>query len=503
MQPEWWEGAEPLWVTAEKAGVRAAVHMWPGSEAHIQGVEVSHVDAFNAHEKLPRKVDRILSWLDLPDSERPQFIAAYVPDIDADGHLYGPNSTYIRSTIAQVDGMISSLLSGLDARNLTHIVNVVVVSDHGMATTSTSRLIQFEDLLDPALIEHVDGWPLYGLRPFNSTPAHLQDLYTTLLAKSLSAQYQDSFAVYLRDTTMPFRFHFSQHARIAPLWLVPAVGWAIVRKHEFDVASARDSGEVYHPRGLHGYDNQEPLMRAIFIARGPAFLSPTTMKGGRRVPAFANTEVYGLLCESLGMEARANNGTLGLQGLLGAADGLEMETGSEPGAEENEDEVMDGPPEVPNLNFHPSTLAAGPTNVVPNLAARPSPPSAPSQPLTPARPEPPTAPTRPEVHDGATVPASDADAIARWREWMKAKLEAIKGWAVGAFGHAKGDEGGRKLGGDDGPGGEKGGGRHGGGGGSGGHGHGPPGGGGGGRGPAFGEERPDGAHVFGEGRAGG
>jgi hypothetical protein len=59
--------------------------------------------------------------------------------------------------------------------------------------------------------------------------------------------------------------------RIAPLWIIPKAGWAIVTKSEFNVEESRKKGEVYHPRGLHGYDHEHPLMRAIFIARGPAF----------------------------------------------------------------------------------------------------------------------------------------------------------------------------------------------------------------------------------------
>ena len=107
MQPEWWD-AEPLWLTAELAGIKSAIHMWPGSEAHIGSLEPTYVDEFNEDEELQHKVDRIFSWLDLPGPEdegareeepRPQFIAAYVPNVDTDGHKYGPNSTYIRSTI--------------------------------------------------------------------------------------------------------------------------------------------------------------------------------------------------------------------------------------------------------------------------------------------------------------------------------------------------------------------------------------------------------------------
>jgi predicted AlkP superfamily pyrophosphatase or phosphodiesterase len=277
MQPKWW-GGEPIWVTAESQGLRSAIHMWPGSEAHIMGVEPAFIDNYNGKEVLPNKVTRILELLDKPGQEnklaevvdmRPQLIAAYVPNVDSDGHKYGPNSTEIRTTIAGVDNMLDGIFKGLEERNLTHIVNVVVVSDHGMATTDTSRMIQLEDILDTSLIEHMDGWPLYGLRPKN--PADLQSLYDTLAAE---AAVSPGFEVYLRDKNMPERYHFSKNERIAPLWMVPKAGWAIVTKEEFDVADAKAKGIVYHPRGLHGYDHEHPLMRAIFVARGPAFPHP-------------------------------------------------------------------------------------------------------------------------------------------------------------------------------------------------------------------------------------
>ncbi|UNI13798.1 hypothetical protein JDV02_000505 [Purpureocillium takamizusanense] len=277
MDPKWW-GGEPFWVTAELQGIRTAVHMWPGSEAHIMHVEPSFLDKYNGKEMLSNKVSRILEFLDKPGKEdktakiadmRPQLIAAYVPDVDADGHRFGPNSTEIRSTIEHADRMVGELYKGLEDRNLTHIVNVIVVSDHGMATTDVSRLLQLEDLVDTSKIEHTDGWPLYGLRPKNKND--LRGLYDGLKAK---AKTNPNFEVYLRDVDMPERYHFSNNHRIAPLWIVPKTGWAIVTETEFNLKEAKKKGLVYQPRGLHGYDHEHPLMRAIFIARGPAFPHP-------------------------------------------------------------------------------------------------------------------------------------------------------------------------------------------------------------------------------------
>lgn len=330
LDAKWWNG-QPFWVTAEKQGVRTAVHMWPGSEAKIQDTFASIVDKFNGKEALDNKVSRILGFLDMPGREnlsvnvedtRPQLIAAYVPNVDTDGHKYGPNSTEIRSTIQSVDTMVDRLFKGLESRNLTKIVNVIVVSDHGMATTDTSRLLQLEDLIDTSKIEHTDGWPLYGLRPKDDKDIH--PLYDELKEK---AKTNPNFDVYLRDVDMPQKYHFSNNHRIAPLWIVPKTGWAIVTKKEFVVKEAKEKGLVYHPRGLHGYDHEHPLMRAIFIARGPAFPHPANSRvepfrmfylplwSSRELFTNANTEnidVYNILCDSLDMQPQPNNGTLRL-----------------------------------------------------------------------------------------------------------------------------------------------------------------------------------------------
>jgi len=274
LDPKWW-GGEPFWVTAEAAGIRAAVHMWPGSEAHILGTEPAFLDKYNGKEKLPKKVARILELLDKPGMEdstadpadmRPQLIAAYVPNVDTDGHRYGPNSTEIRLTINAADQMLDQIFHGLEQRNLTHIVNVIVVSDHGMATTDRSRLLQLDDLVDVSKIQHIDGWPLVGLRPNN--PDELQGIYDDIVAKTKT---NPNVEVYLRDVNMPERYHFSKNPRIAPLWIVPKTGWVVVPKTEFDIQEGEAKNLEYHPRGLHGYDHEHPLMRAIFVARGPAF----------------------------------------------------------------------------------------------------------------------------------------------------------------------------------------------------------------------------------------
>jgi predicted AlkP superfamily pyrophosphatase or phosphodiesterase len=353
IQAKWWT-AEPLWATAENQGVRTAIHMWPGSEAHIPPLEPTYLDKFNETEALTTKVARVLELLDLPGDlddvtglspdRRPQLIAAYVPNVDSDGHKYGPNSTEIRATISDVDSMLAIIMDSLYDRNLTEIVNVVVVSDHGMATTSNTRLVQLDDLIDLSLVDHIDGWPLRGLRlknPARDVPV----LYEQLLRASEKSQ---GFDVYTLDM-MPERYHFTNSKRIAPLWIVPRTGWAIVEKADFDVVEAQAAGTIYHPLGLHGYDHEHPLMRAIFVARGPAFPHAPNS----RVPVFQNIEVYNIVCDSLGIQPHPNNGTLRLplipEGLHDDEDAPNLETPHDPPQESRPvDEIKPGHMERPN-----------------------------------------------------------------------------------------------------------------------------------------------------------
>ncbi len=409
MQRKWWQ-AEPVWNTAEKAGVRSAIHMWPGSEALIGGMAPTFLDKYNSTEMLSRKVDRIFQLLDLPgigeespsqvEGLRPQFIAAYVPVIDADGHKYGPNSTEIRQTISRVDGMLHDLFAGLRQRNLTELVNIVIVSDHGMATVE--GLIQLDDLLDLSLVEHIDGWPLFGLRPKN--PLDLRDLYDGLMVEVAN---NPNFDVYLRDENMPERYHFSKSNRIAPLWIVPKTGWAIVKKEDFDIDRAKETGEIYHPLGLHGYDHEHPLMRAIFVARGPAF----PHKPNSRVEVFQNIEVYNIICDSLHITPQPNNGTIRLP--------------LKPVGQHSDDLSL--------LDERPSVSTEGPISLSTEFAA----PTA-----TIGVDIPDMEPHRPVVYDDSSQPIDkgpDKKTSRVWWEYIVEKFEATKTWVLDVFAKSKGD----------------------------------------------------------------
>jgi predicted AlkP superfamily pyrophosphatase or phosphodiesterase len=283
----WW-GGEPIWVTAEKQGVRAACMFWPGSEAEIGGVRPSRWLPYRDDFSIGQRVQTVLDWLELPPRERPRLITLYFHEVDTAGHKFGPLSPEVGAAVAQVDAAIGRLVAGIRELGLEGVVNLVIVSDHGMTKLSPDRVIALSDLVPPDAVQVDFSGAVAGLRPLKGTA---QELFATLSAK------RRHFCVYLREQ-MPERLHFRDNRRIPPVILIADEGWMLVRRPFPPGASPM--------RGGHGFDPALRSMGATFMASGPAF------KSGVVIPAFENIEVYDFLCATLGLKPAPNDGSGGL-----------------------------------------------------------------------------------------------------------------------------------------------------------------------------------------------
>jgi len=165
------------------------------------------------------------------------------------------------------------LLDGL--AKLGQPANIVITADHGMAETRGRRTIALDTLLAPDDYTLDEGGPYATLIP---EPGHEAALEAKLLRPHDHMQCW-------RKAEIPARFHYGTNPRIPPYLCLAETGWQI-----FDHASSDD-----RVGGNHGFDNQAPEMRALFIANGPAF------RQGATLPAFENVDVNPLLRRLLGL----------------------------------------------------------------------------------------------------------------------------------------------------------------------------------------------------------
>ncbi|CAB4386770.1 unnamed protein product [Rhizophagus irregularis] len=268
---KWWKG-EPIWVTTVKQKQKSAV-------------SITNVD---------EKVDHLIDWLDMELEDRPTFLAGYVSIIDSAGHRFGPDSQEVNEALKIADGFVKNLLNKIEERNLTDIVNIIFVSDHGMAPTTPSNITFLDDIFNVTKIYPIELFPLAGIRPYNDSD--IEGIFNLLQ----NASENQPWKCYLREN-IPERFHYRNSERIDPVICIPPVGWSLT--------DHRDSANHTLPKGVHGYDNQEPTMRSIFLANGPYFKDKKGI--GKVVSPFIDIEVYNIMCNILGLKPALNNGTDG------------------------------------------------------------------------------------------------------------------------------------------------------------------------------------------------
>ena len=283
----WW-GGEPLWNTAMIQGRRAASMFWPGSEAPIGGLRPTYWRPYDEGMPNAARVAQVLEWLALPVARQPAFITLYFSDVDTEGHAHGPDSAEVRQAAARLDRMLGELINGAGRLNLMDRLNVVVVSDHGMAQVSDRRTIYLEDYLDLSTVDITEWSPNLGLSPRSGS---VERIYGALKGK------HPSLAVYKREE-VPAHLHYRNNQRIPPILGLADEGWSIsTRARAFAVRLAgRANG------GAHGYDPTLKSMHGLFIAAGPG------VREGVRAPAFENIHVYNFLCALLELKPAPNDG---------------------------------------------------------------------------------------------------------------------------------------------------------------------------------------------------
>lgn len=295
--PYWWSG-EPIWISAEKQGVKAATYFWVGSEVAIDGVQPSYWKPYQQDKDYGERIDEVLAWLDLPEPQRPRLITLYFSAVDTAVHRYGLDTPQERDAILRVDGHIGTLLAGLSQRNLGDTTNIVVVSDHGMVDVSAERLINLDNWLD------LSDWTIPEWQPEKE---NVSSPFLSLFgdAQQVAKAYQvlhaahPSMQVYRRGEH-PAHYHFEHPQRVPDLLVLAQPGWQI-----FASRKAANKGKVPQKdiRGAtHGYDSQSTQMQAVFIASGPDFVAAS------EVDAFENIEVYGMLACILGIKPAKTDG---------------------------------------------------------------------------------------------------------------------------------------------------------------------------------------------------
>ncbi|XP_063403292.1 ectonucleotide pyrophosphatase/phosphodiesterase family member 5-like [Mytilus trossulus] len=284
---KWFDnGGEPIWVTNQLQNEfyhgncrRTGVMFWPGDQAPVKGVLPFKYLPYDRTVEYKTRVDTIVRWF--TDKYPVNLGLLYFEEPDHTGHQVGPDNPEINQKVIELDKTVGYLLNELDKKGILDDTDIIITSDHGMASTPQSKMINLDDYISPLDYRIFSSDPIGSVLPY---PGKEDEMYQKLS--------NIPHLTVFKKADIPDDMHFKHNRRIQPLLLVTDEGYSLSHNKS-------KIGE-----GNHGYNNSFKDMHPFFIARGPSF------KKGFSIDTFNNVDIYPLMCEILGINPAPNNGSL-------------------------------------------------------------------------------------------------------------------------------------------------------------------------------------------------
>ena len=272
-------GGNPIWNVAEEQGIKSASFFWPGSDTDQKRPGIYK----NYDDKVPyeTRIDTVIKWLQLPEKQRPHLITLYFDEPDHTGHNFGPLSPENEKMIRKMDELMGQLSSKIDQLPNGKQINLIIVSDHGMADISNDKKVAILDYLKPEWLGYKAV--INPIMSLQAKPGFQDSIY-----KALKKVPHIKF---WRSAEVPKRLHYGTNPRVHDFVIEAKKGYSLVSEKNQNIKG-----------GTHGYDNKEKDMQAIFYAKGPAF------KVNKTVKPFQNVSVYPLIAHILGLKIEEVDG---------------------------------------------------------------------------------------------------------------------------------------------------------------------------------------------------
>jgi predicted AlkP superfamily pyrophosphatase or phosphodiesterase len=258
--------AEPIWITAERQGLRTAVIDWPLSGSETGPFKADYFN--NAFDNSLTDAQRVQNLLDLWTADKGatplRLLIGYMHDVDTVGHAKGPDSKQVLDALLDDDAVLQHALTQatalFDARMKPQDeLYFVITTDHGMSTVKTEinaqRLIGADNSHG---VHIVTSGPVANIF-LNDIPQAQRDARRTAILQTLKAEPAvEAFA----KADLPARWHYDDPTRVGDIVAVLKQGnsWEGLRN------AVRMPAVQGGPLGMHGYAPEEdPEMQGFAV----------------------------------------------------------------------------------------------------------------------------------------------------------------------------------------------------------------------------------------------
>jgi predicted AlkP superfamily pyrophosphatase or phosphodiesterase len=245
-----WLQVPPLWVLAEKAGLKTAVSGWPVSAGPWKGVSPSEYRDYD--QDLPDRdtIEWVISLLERKEN-KPALIMAWMHGCDGAGHAHGPNSAEYKEVAVKTGQLIEELSAEIRKAGLEKNVVLLLTSDHGMSGVKGE-------------IDIVPSIKKKGFLPYIAISGPAAMVYTanagqhSSILKKLRGMKKD--LTIFSSEELPAELSLGNSSRVGDIIAVAPPGF---------IFAPFKRGAHSIPKGYHGWPPPNPDMYGIFFAEGP------------------------------------------------------------------------------------------------------------------------------------------------------------------------------------------------------------------------------------------
>ena len=245
-----WLKVPPLWVIAEKSGIRTAVSEWPVSEGEWDGVKPSYYRAFDWDNTDRQAVEWTLSLLKMKEAA-PGLIMTWLRACDKAGHDHGPGSVQYKEAAVRTGRLLIKFSDEIREAGLEKVVVLLISSDHGMKEVAGE-------------IDIVPSVPKKGFYPYIAISGPTAMIYTkdarqhAAVLKRLKKMRND-VSLY-PPSSLPEECSLGNSSRVGDILLMTPPGY---------IFSPYKRGPHNKNYGYHGWPPSDPDMCGVFFAAGP------------------------------------------------------------------------------------------------------------------------------------------------------------------------------------------------------------------------------------------
>ena len=243
-----WLLMPPLWVLAERNGLKSAVCAWPLSQGSWKGTSPSFYKPYTEDLKDKDIEDWIVNLI--KRQNKPNLIMAWFHGADHPGHKFGPNSNEYKQAVQRSGEIIERIILEIKKANLTNKVALLVTSDHGM-TEVKNEIDLASKIPKRSFYPYIAiSGPVANI--YVENPKQFSDVKNSL--KMLKNQF-----LFFEKSEIPFELSTGDSSRSGDFLAVCKIG---------DIFKPFKNDRTEVLRGMHGYPPENLDMCGIFLGVG-------------------------------------------------------------------------------------------------------------------------------------------------------------------------------------------------------------------------------------------